>query len=159
MKRKSVKTKARVKAKRSEAWYGSHWIRREKRRAIYNRDAHACVYCGSKHNLTLDHVIPVEDGGDNDATNLVTACRRCNSRKGTMDLRTFARMIASETDTTTRHVTNRVRKHLRTELDVRAAKAELERERDARDEREAIASADAGGFVDEAFDFDFPIAA
>lgn len=157
MKRKPVKTKARVKAKRSEKWYGSHWIRREKRRAIYNRDSRVCVYCGSAHNLTLDHVVPVEAGGTNEATNLVTACRRCNSRKGsTMDLRAFARMIASETGTTTRTITNRVRRQLKQEIDVRAAKRELENERDAREERAAIASADAGAhtFVDEAFEFD-----
>lgn len=144
-------------AKRSDRWYGSHWIRREKRRAIYNRDSHTCVYCGGKHNLTLDHVIPVELGGTNEATNLVTACRRCNSRKGsTMDLRSFARMIASETGTTTRTITNRVRRQLKTELDVRAAKTQLENERDARAEREAIASADTGvhTFLEDAFDFD-----
>jgi 5-methylcytosine-specific restriction endonuclease McrA len=165
MTRKSLKkrtsSKTLVTAKRSEKWYGSNWIRREKRRAIYNRDGRACVYCGRTHDLSLDHVVPTEHGGTNEATNLVTACRRCNARKGSMDLRSFARMLASETGTTTRTITNKVRKHLKLAIDVRAAKAELENERDEREERAAIKSADTGAhtFVDEAYDFDFDIAA
>lgn len=50
--------------------------------AVFARDGHACVYCGSPMNLTLDHVIPQSRGGSHDAENLVTACRSCNSSKG-----------------------------------------------------------------------------
>lgn len=52
------------------------------RQNIYKRDNHACVYCGSKDNLTLDHVLPRSRGGKTSWTNLVTACRPCNTRKG-----------------------------------------------------------------------------
>lgn len=57
---------------------------RENRMKIYERDAYRCHYCGSqltRFTATLDHVIPVADGGDNSFGNLVTACLRCNSRK------------------------------------------------------------------------------
>jgi hypothetical protein len=52
---------------------------RANRNRIYRRDNYECVYCGSKRNLTLDHVIPKSRGGKNDWTNLVTSCQKCNS--------------------------------------------------------------------------------
>lgn len=69
---------------------GAHWIRDEKRRRIYWRDGMRCVYCGSGHCLTLDHVVPRERGGSHDAGNLLTACARCNERRGTRSLIEFA---------------------------------------------------------------------
>ena len=61
---------------------GSRWIRPEKRLAIYRRDGLACVYCRhTRRRLTLDHLKPRSKGGTNDATNLVTACFRCNSQR------------------------------------------------------------------------------
>jgi len=53
----------------------------------YRRDGYACVYCGRYGGedgvtLTIDHVMPVELGGSDAVTNLVTACRRCNHDKG-----------------------------------------------------------------------------
>ncbi len=32
--------------------------------------------------LTVDHFEPLENGGKNDPTNFLTACRRCNKDKG-----------------------------------------------------------------------------
>ncbi|KAI8465124.1 MAG: hypothetical protein J3K34DRAFT_461561 [Monoraphidium minutum] len=52
------------------------------RRNILSRDKHACQYCGSRSNLTLDHVLPVCRGGRNTWENLVTCCMHCNQRKG-----------------------------------------------------------------------------
>lgn len=51
---------------------------------VLRRDNHACRYCGAAApdvQLTVDHVIPVALGGSDDPTNLVTACRSCNSGK------------------------------------------------------------------------------
>lgn len=48
---------------------------------IFRRDGHVCGYCGSKIQLTIDHVIPKSRGGSNDWTNLVTCCRKCNAYK------------------------------------------------------------------------------
>ena len=59
-------------------------IRKELRLAIYLRDSFRCVYCcGDLHgvaptDITLDHVRCQSDGGSNDPSNLVTACRSCN---------------------------------------------------------------------------------
>lgn len=52
------------------------------RQNVMKRDAFQCLYCGSTKNLTLDHMIPKSRGGDSSWTNLVTACMRCNTRKG-----------------------------------------------------------------------------
>ncbi|MEM7712440.1 MAG: HNH endonuclease [Cyanobacteria bacterium P01_A01_bin.68] len=52
------------------------------RREILRRDNHTCQYCGSTKHLTLDHVIPRSKGGQHTWDNVVTACERCNSKKG-----------------------------------------------------------------------------
>ena len=64
--------------------YIKHHVRtlRASRPRIYKRDNYECVYCGSKKDLTLDHVVPKSRGGGNDWTNLVTSCFKCNLKKG-----------------------------------------------------------------------------
>jgi 5-methylcytosine-specific restriction endonuclease McrA len=55
------------------------------RRNIYARDGNRCQYCGrhfSPRELTLDHVVPRVQGGDNSWSNLVCACIFCNTKKG-----------------------------------------------------------------------------
>jgi len=55
------------------------------RENIYIRDNYICQYCCQKHptkELTLDHVLPVSQGGRKDWMNIVTACRSCNQKKG-----------------------------------------------------------------------------
>lgn len=52
------------------------------RQNIFKRDQHSCQYCGTHHNLTIDHLIPLSKGGKSTWDNLVTACQSCNSRKG-----------------------------------------------------------------------------
>ncbi len=42
----------------------------------------ACVYCASIENLTTDHLIPRNRGGDNSADNVVLACKACNASRG-----------------------------------------------------------------------------
>jgi 5-methylcytosine-specific restriction endonuclease McrA len=52
------------------------------RNNIFKRDDNACTYCGSPKDLTLDHVMPKSRGGKTSWENLITACKRCNSKKG-----------------------------------------------------------------------------
>jgi 5-methylcytosine-specific restriction endonuclease McrA len=43
------------------------------------------MYCGETFtlkNLSRDHVIPLSKGGEDKWTNLVTACKGCNNKKG-----------------------------------------------------------------------------
>lgn len=63
---------------------------RYNKRNVFARDGHRCQYCGSKHGpLTIDHVFPRSrrspehpEGGSDSWENCVTACVRCNLRKG-----------------------------------------------------------------------------
>lgn len=52
---------------------------------LFARDRRVCAYCGDRyrsHELSREHVVPVSRGGRDSWTNLVTACRGCNVRKG-----------------------------------------------------------------------------
>jgi len=40
-----------------------------------------CVYCGSKGNLTTEHIMPQSWGGPNIADNAIMVCKKCNSTK------------------------------------------------------------------------------
>ena len=52
------------------------------RRNIMRRDNFTCMYCGSKNDLTIDHVLPKSRGGKDVWENLTTACEKCNVKKG-----------------------------------------------------------------------------
>lgn len=55
---------------------------RPSRNLIHKRDNHTCQYCGSKENLTIDHVLPSSRGGIDSWENLVCCCTSCNIKKG-----------------------------------------------------------------------------
>jgi len=67
------------------------------RRAVIERDGRVCQLCSRPvvvrtrrrgrarthdHQLTLDHVVAVVNGGATSIDNLRVCCRRCNMRKG-----------------------------------------------------------------------------
>jgi len=41
-----------------------------------------CSRCGSKNDLTADHILSLANGGSNILENIMVLCRRCNSSKG-----------------------------------------------------------------------------
>ena len=49
---------------------------------LFLRDRFSCQYCGARHDLTFDHVVPRSRGGQTTWENVVTACAPCNLRKG-----------------------------------------------------------------------------
>jgi len=63
--------------------------RKDVRKYIFERDDYRCVYCGSKNDLSIDHIIsvyktaltnyPIEKL--NIRENLQTLCTKCNSKK------------------------------------------------------------------------------
>lgn len=60
-------------------------------RQIKARDSHRCVYCGATEktsgaHMHLDHLTPRSKGGEDVATNLVVACRRCNDARKELSL-------------------------------------------------------------------------
>ncbi len=75
---------------------GSKWIRRERRLAIYLRDRFTCIYClrdlsnADPRDVTLDHLNCEHAAGHHHASNLITACRSCNSSRQDTPLARFA---------------------------------------------------------------------
>lgn len=98
---------------------GGKWIAPKKRRAIYLRDDLRCVYCGAGIEdgvqFTLDHIVPCELGGDNSAANLVTACKTCNSSKGSKSQRAFFAFLRDK-GVDTDKIAKRIRRNLRRKL-------------------------------------------
>jgi HNH endonuclease len=79
--------------------YGGAWKRLSA--AVLNRDNYVCRYCGGRAT-TADHVVPKSKGGSDAMSNLVAACRSCNSGKrdrsprvssGVSDFRSFQRKL------------------------------------------------------------------
>ena len=60
-------------------------------RTLFGRDRYVCAYCGAHepnhHNLSRDHIMPKSRGGENTWQNVITACRDCNSKKGSKTLK------------------------------------------------------------------------
>jgi 5-methylcytosine-specific restriction endonuclease McrA len=53
------------------------------RRNVLKRDNYQCQYCGTRNlPMTVDHIIPKDQGGSYTWENLVCACTRCNTKKG-----------------------------------------------------------------------------
>lgn len=68
------------------------YVRPQKRVAftrfnLFLRDEFCCQYCGSKGDLTFDHVLPRSRGGITSWDNVVAACSPCNLRKGSKTLK------------------------------------------------------------------------
>lgn len=72
--------------------HGGQWIAHAERMAIYERDDWMCHLCGERVDAdaefnddmaaSLDHLVPRSLGGSDDPTNLKTAHRGCNTRRG-----------------------------------------------------------------------------
>src|SRR4029453_17255605 len=52
------------------------------RQLVWERDGGRCRRCGSRHELQFDHIIPVVEGGSNEAENIEVLCGPCNRKKG-----------------------------------------------------------------------------
>jgi len=54
-------------------------------KTLFSRDSYRCMYCGDSFHhsaLSRDHIVPISRGGKDIWTNVVSACKRCNSHKG-----------------------------------------------------------------------------
>ena len=54
--------------------------------SILQKFNYSCAYCGATGALTMDHVLAIHNGGTNTVHNIVPACKRCNSSKGTQEV-------------------------------------------------------------------------
>jgi 5-methylcytosine-specific restriction protein A len=76
-----ARTSARNRA-RDKGW------ERYVRPKVLARDGFACVFCGSRQGLELDHVIPVAKGGTWTEDNAQTLCQKCHRAKSVRERRT-----------------------------------------------------------------------
>lgn len=63
----------------SRSGYGSFDPRQRKDNRILRGDP--CAYCGSRENITADHITPRAHGGPNAFNNLTAACYSCNNAR------------------------------------------------------------------------------
>ncbi len=54
----------------------------EQRSELLEQANYRCSRCGSREDLTIDHIMPRVKGGSNETNNLQVLCRSCNSSKG-----------------------------------------------------------------------------
>jgi 5-methylcytosine-specific restriction endonuclease McrA len=62
--------------------YQKRTITHKLRTQVFERDGYACQHCGSRKELSADHVLPECKGGPTTLENLQTLCRPCNLKKG-----------------------------------------------------------------------------
>lgn len=63
---------------------------------LFLRDEFRCQYCGSRGDLTFDHVVPRSRGGVTSWENVVAACSPCNLRKANKSLRSSGLRLARQ---------------------------------------------------------------
>jgi 5-methylcytosine-specific restriction endonuclease McrA len=64
----------------------------ETREYLLEKWCRQCAYCGAKDvPLQIEHIRPRAKGGSNSITNLTLSCERCNTLKGTKDIKDFLR--------------------------------------------------------------------
>jgi hypothetical protein len=52
---------------------------------VFRRDNYTCRYCGvNDQPLTVDHVVVWEEMGPSVPMNLISSCKKCNNKRGTM---------------------------------------------------------------------------
>jgi 5-methylcytosine-specific restriction endonuclease McrA len=59
------------------------------RERVFQRDNFTCGFCNKKvkrTELTIDHIFPKSKGGETSWTNTITACTKCNLKKGNKTL-------------------------------------------------------------------------
>ena len=62
------------------------------KKQVYKKFNNRCAYCGEKLTLetrTIDHIVPLSEGGSNYITNFFPACTHCNALKASLSLRDF----------------------------------------------------------------------
>lgn len=62
----------------------------ETREYLLEKWGRQCAYCGVKDvPLQIEHIHPRAKGGSNSITNLTLSCEKCNTKKGTKDIKEF----------------------------------------------------------------------
>ncbi len=69
----------------------------ETREYLLEKWGRQCVYCGVKDvPFQVEHIQPRAKGGSNSITNLALSCEKCNTKKGTKDIKDFLKKDPSK---------------------------------------------------------------
>jgi 5-methylcytosine-specific restriction endonuclease McrA len=69
----------------------------ETREYLLEKWGRQCAYCGVKDiPLQIEHIHPRSKGGSNSITNLTLSCEKCNTKKGTKDIKDFLKKDPSK---------------------------------------------------------------
>ncbi|MEH2029724.1 MAG: RNA-guided endonuclease IscB [Nostoc sp.] len=69
----------------------------ETREYLLEKWGRQCAYCGIKEvPLQVEHIHPRAKGGSNSITNLALSCEKCNTKKGTKDIKDFLKKDPSK---------------------------------------------------------------
>ncbi|RAM51409.1 MAG: HNH endonuclease [Hapalosiphonaceae cyanobacterium JJU2] len=69
----------------------------ETREYLLEKWGRQCAYCGVKDvPLQIEHIHPRAKGGSNSITNLTLSCEKCNTKKGTKDIKDFLKKDPSK---------------------------------------------------------------
>ena len=83
----------RLKYPKETLYYTPEWIELKNRWLVAHN---FCVWCGTKEDLTVDHIIPFRQGGARvSEDNIQTLCRSCNSEKQHDDIRGYSIRVDS----------------------------------------------------------------
>lgn len=81
----NARRRSRKKANGGRGFRSHHW------RSLLVAFDGMCAYCGTAPATSIDHFVPLKSGGLDDFANIAPACRRCNSRKGSLDPKDWVR--------------------------------------------------------------------
>ncbi|MDB9479715.1 RNA-guided endonuclease IscB, partial [Dolichospermum circinale CS-537/03] len=69
----------------------------ETREYLLEKWGRQCAYCGVKDvPFQIEHIHPQSKGGSNSITNLTLSCEKCNTKKGTKDIKDFLKKDLSK---------------------------------------------------------------
>ena len=69
----------------------------ETREYLLEKWGRQCAYCGAKDvPFQIEHIHPRAKGGSNSITNLTLSCEKCNTKKGTKDIKDFLKKDPSK---------------------------------------------------------------
>jgi 5-methylcytosine-specific restriction endonuclease McrA len=78
----------------------THGLGTKQIKRLRNSMPQVCVTCGATENLSLDHIIPVSNGGHRtDRSNLQILCVPCNQIKGSDTIERVVEQLERKRDT------------------------------------------------------------
>lgn len=88
---------------------------------VFERDEHKCQRCGTPDRLTIDHIVPLSRGGDDEPENLWVLCLSHNSEKGNRSDEKYLRPLGEGADGSLAAVAVAFSQRRRWELEAKSA--------------------------------------